>query len=242
MIACDSDNLWRKRIYPDYKAQRIALKSTDPHLEAVSEGIKELKQFFNDFTNIPAVSVETAEADDVIAVTVKAQQYVKNKIISSDKDFIQLLDKNTTLYAFTLKDKKERDRTSDDPAYDLFEKCIRGDRGDNIFSAYPRVQSKRLKKAWEDPLEMMNLMGETLPDGRIVKEAYEENKALIDLRLIPDDVEDAIIDELAEIGGDKYNNYHYMKLLRYFGDTGMIKLADSIDKYDHVFKTTYRFE
>ena len=56
---------------------------------------------------------------------------VQNRIITKDGFFKD--DKNMT----PIKDKKTKEVLSSDPEWLLFEKCIRGDTSDNIFSAYP---------------------------------------------------------------------------------------------------------
>jgi hypothetical protein len=85
-------------------------------------------------------------------------------IISSDTDFYQLLAPNVQQYngvadeLHTLEgildkkgklviDKKTKEpKCIPDPQWILFEKCMRGDPTDNIFSAYPGVRTKGSKK------------------------------------------------------------------------------------------------
>jgi 5'-3' exonuclease len=88
----------------------------------------------------------------------------------------------------------------------LFFKCMRGDSGDSIFSAYPKVREKKLSEAWEDRNEQgfnwNNLMLQTwqkpLPDGTeetiVVKEAYEFNQSLIDLTQQPQEIKELMDD------------------------------------------------
>lgn len=87
--------------------------------------------------------------------------------------------------------------------YALFLKCIRGDTGDGIFSAYPRVQEKKLKAAWEDRNDVgynwNNLMLQEWKDGEdengkpnmvVVRDKYAFNQKLIDLTMQPDDIKE----------------------------------------------------
>lgn len=86
--------------------------------------------------------------------------------------------------------------------YALFLKCIRGDKTDNIFSAYPGIREKGSKKtvgireAYEDTgkgFAWNNFMLQKWVDHnneeQRVKEHYEMNRKLIDLSQIPEDVE-----------------------------------------------------
>lgn len=85
--------------------------------------------------------------------------------------------------------------------YALFLKCVRGDKTDNIFSAYPGVREKGTKttvgirEAYEDKgkgYSWNNFMLQKWIDHnqkeQRVKEAYERNRLLIDLSQIPSDI------------------------------------------------------
>lgn len=86
----------------------------------------------------------------------------------------------------------------------LFMKCIRGDSGDGIPSAYPKVREPKIIAAWDDRIECgynwNNLMLQTWNDedelgNKIevrVLDAYKRNQSLIDLTLQPDYVKEAI--------------------------------------------------
>lgn len=228
LVACDERNLWRKEIYPEYKGQRD--KKRDPHYEEVRGIMDELKDFFNNFTKIPAISVPRNEADDVIAIASRISTQ-KNVIVSSDKDFIQLINDKTILYSPPLRAERE----TKDKEFELFEKCIRGDSGDNVFSAYPRVRTKVLEAVWGDELAMANLFETKRKiDGRKVGEVYEFNKSLIDLDMIPQDHQDTISDKIIEevSNGSKFN---YLGMLRFFGQNNLKKLAKQEQKFSKMF-------
>jgi len=231
LIACDSPNVWRKKVFPEYKAHRDELR--DIYHKDVKKVMIDVANFFNECTSIPALSVPKAEADDIIAVLCKESPN-KHVIMSSDKDFIQLIDEDTRLYAHTLQ--KERD--SEDVGFDLFMKCIRGDRGDNILSAYPRVREKALRKAWEDSGEMLNLMETVRKDGVKVADAYKENKLLIDLDMQPQEVKDEILTRINNLIPNKYN---HIKMLRYIGDHNLKTVSKDIINNRDIFKKTYIF-
>jgi len=229
LIACDSPNVWRRDIYPDYKANRK--ESRDPYYEDVKDAMIQVKDFFNEQTSIPALSVERCEADDIIAVATQESD-MRTVIISSDKDFKQLLNENVILYSPSQK----TERTCDDVGYDLFEKCIRGDNGDNVKSAYPRVRATVLHAAWEDEYKMINLLESTTKEGKKVKDGYRFNKKLIDLSLQPDYVRLNISNALKNLTINKYNG---TKVLRFIGKHDMKGIADEFLKHKEIFRKHY---
>jgi hypothetical protein len=83
-----------------------------------------------------------------------------------------------------------------DPEYELFLKCIRGDSSDNIPSAYPRIRETKIKVAYADRggLDWNNFLNSYWGKEELhsVREQYEINRSLIDLRLIPTDILDQI--------------------------------------------------
>lgn len=185
LIASDSSNVWRKDIYPDYKGNR---DHADVYYDETIEAANMMKEFFRTCTNSTVSEVPRAEADDIIAVACQDSVGVENLIISSDKDFMQLLNDHTRLYSPA----QGVWRVSDDVGYDLFLKCIRGDLNDNIRSAYPRVWEKKLRAAWENDYDMLNLMETVRKDGLKVGDEFEKNRNLIDLSLQPDYIRQAI--------------------------------------------------
>lgn len=219
LIAGDSKNVWRKDIYPEYKGHRKDLRDEYHHL--VIECISDLQDFFDNYTNIPYISVERAEADDVIAVACQTNKH-NNVIISSDKDFVQLLNERTRLYSPTLKG----ERTSENSKLDLFVKCIRGDAGDNIMSAYPRVRTKVLESAWDDVYKMSNLLETKRKDGKVVGEVFELNQTLIDLTCQPKYIRDNIYDRLVNMNSGSFD---HIKVLKFFGEHGLKEMAKNID-------------
>lgn len=214
LLAFDGRRGWRKGIYPAYKGNR----EKDLYFEEVIEVIDTLRTFFAEKTDVTTVTVDEAEADDVIRTATIMSP--KSIIISSDKDFIQLINAHTRLYASTL----DLERTSENPAYDLYVKCIRGDTGDNVMSAYPRVRETKLKAAWDDGLAMANLMETVLLDGRKVADNYEFNRKLIDLSRCPSEIQTKISNEITA-SATKTGCYSQAKVMQALGALKLNKLA-----------------
>ena len=130
--------------------------------------------FLKEKTNVTVLRHERAEADDMIARFINLHPNDEHFIISSDTDYIQLINDNVFQYngvsneLITLEgyfkdngkpviDKKTKEpKLLEDPQYVLFKKLIRGDATDNVFSAYPGAREKGSKntigimEAYED--------------------------------------------------------------------------------------------
>lgn len=137
--------------------------------------------------------------------------------------------------------------------YSLFVKCIRGDKSDNILSAYPRVMEKTtktnigLKDAFEsqkaDGFAWNNLMKKTwkdmLGEGHIVEEEYNKNRLLIDLKMLPCDLRNNAITIINEqINKPKQPNA-YKKLSLFLKKYGLQNLLDSIDSINQPYTVGY---
>lgn len=170
---------WRKDFYPPYKRNRsearAALNESEQEEERVFWETYDLfTKYLSEQTNCSVIRHPEAEADDIIARWIALHPRDKHIIVSSDTDFLQLIDNNVTQYNgitdelitlngyFDAKDrpvidkKTKQPKTLDDPNFLLFVKCMRGDATDNIFSAYPGVRLKGSKnkigitEAYED--------------------------------------------------------------------------------------------
>ena len=175
LFACDSSPYWRHGVFPDYKANRVDSALRD----CVRAAIEVFKSQHERF----CIEVDGCEADDVMCALAQ-QNEARLTFISMDGDLHQLVDQQVSIY-------HPRQRAFLKPLstvqrdFELFLKCIRGDRGDNIPSAYPYVTKKRLKRAFTEPQSMQKLMTTRIADGSIVEDNYRLNRQLIDLSQIP---------------------------------------------------------
>ena len=72
VIACDSSNVWRKQVFPNYKAGRKANRAKSEHdWEFIFDVLAKIKQEIKDFLPYKVIAVESAEADDIIATLCK---------------------------------------------------------------------------------------------------------------------------------------------------------------------------
>lgn len=103
VLCCDSKNYWRKQLFPYYKAGRKKQRDkSDLDWKLVFDTISDIRDDIAEHFPYRVIHVETAEADDIIAVLCKWSQHngltdhgmfetmQKVLIVSSDGDFKQL--------------------------------------------------------------------------------------------------------------------------------------------------------
>jgi 5'-3' exonuclease len=268
---------WRKDFYKPYKAQRAAARAAHTEKEADEEKIfweafDTFKDFIADKTNCTVLQHPQLEADDLIAGWVQAHPNDDHIIISTDTDFVQLLAPNVKQYngvsettitdkgIFDAKGKLVIDKKTQlpkavpDPEWLLFEKCMRGDTSDNVFSAYPGVRTKGsskkvgLMEAFEDRNDKgfawNNLMLQRWVDHNgeehRVLEDYERNRRLIDLSHQPDDIK-AIIKETIAISTAANKNISQVgiKLMKFCNLYDLRKIVDQAASYAEPLNARY---
>jgi 5'-3' exonuclease len=267
---------WRKDFYKPYKADREVKRQATTELEqkesaAYFDGYKDLIQFFDQHTNVTIMQHGQLEADDTIAGFIQAHPDDEHVICSSDSDFHQLLASNVTQYngvarelhtitgiydhkgKLVIDKKTMMPKTIPDPKFILFEKCMRGDPTDNIFSAYPGVRTKGSKnkvgllEAFGDRdskgYNWNNLMLQRWVDHNKVEhkvlDDYKRNCVLVDLSAQPVEIR-AIIDETIKEGAVAKNNAmigaHFLK---FCGAHNLVKLSDQAATYAAMLGAAY---
>ena len=229
VVFCLEGRSWRKDHYAPYKRNRKEL--ADAMTAAEQEENKLFWECYDDFvdfirtkTNVTVLQNSRCEADDLIARWIDKHPDQQHVIISTDKDLNQLVAPNVRQYNgiaeetmtvdgyFDKKgnpviDKKTKEhRKTESAEWTIFEKAMRGDPSDNIFSAYPGVRKKGTKskvgllEAFEDRnnkgYAWNNLMLSKWVDPEGVEhrvlDDYERNRLLVDLHAQPE----AIVQEL----------------------------------------------
>lgn len=190
---CPRAEIWRNEIYSDYKGTR----------EATNRSFTGGLVFkYTHMTIIPSIQekfkcksmrIAKAEADDVIAVCVKhirAQSPTRKIIvITSDTDYVQLIDENTEI--LTLRHQNMRKKSTGSTELDVFIKVVRGDKSDNIPSCFSRVGDKTATKMFQNR-ELLEKYFASYPHSRT---QFELNKKLIDFNNIPCDLCETIQNE-----------------------------------------------
>ena len=252
VVMCLEGRSWRKDFYTPYKANRkvtmdkrsVREQEDD---ELFFESYNDLTEFLDKRTNCSVIQQPNAEADDLIATWIQQHPDDNHIIVSTDSDFYQLLAPNVTQYNGTTDqivtlegfknaktgewviDKKTKEvKTPVVPEWVLFEKCVRGDSADNVFSAYPGARLKGTKnktgitEAYEDRHEggynFNNFMLQRWVDHEEqehrVRDDFERNKILIDLTMQPDEVKaesKAIIEEAKQQDTKQQVGVYFMK-------------------------------
>lgn len=177
------DKIWRKSILKDYKENRVIKEKdivTNVFKHFWSSTVKTLQR------KLPynIISVDTAEADDIIAVCVKhihgnINQHASILIITNDHDFVQLNNSYISiinLQNVALTSKYDKDILNNFVKY----KAIKGDASDNIPSIAKGIGKKKLSDLMQP--EALEKFFKTNKDAVV---QYELNRKLIDFDEIP---------------------------------------------------------
>jgi 5'-3' exonuclease len=200
--------------------------------------ISEFENLIAEHTTIISLAEERCEADDLIAgfcQHMKGNDDDEIIIISADSDLLQLTRYGNVKVISPANDKEQSLADyNDDPLYYLFQKCVRGDPTDNVQSAYPRVQSKRIEKAYNDPFERVQLMKERWTNENkvefLVEKIFEENQLLIDLEKQPADIR-ALIENNVKEALEKERQFSMFFILKFIGKYKLNRIKESIDQY-----------
>ena len=229
VLADDSYNVWRKDVFPHYKANRKKTRDKDT---------KDWNQIFDCITlirdelkyNFPYkyILVSKCEADDIIGTLCEKYGDTENiMIISGDKDF-QQLQRYSKVRQFSPITKKDIKLTQEQALEYLNDHIISGDTGDgvpnclsqdNVFVSGLRQRplSKKKRDTIKDPLVM---------NDSEVDRNLSRNRSLIDLSYIPSKYKEQILQEFDNVvvaprGG----------LLTYFINNRLMDLQESIGDF-----------
>ena len=277
VVFCLEGRSWRKDHYEPYKRNRQVARDalTEKQQEEDTvfwEAFDTFKDFVSDKTNCTVLQHRELEADDLIAGWVQAHPDVDHVVISTDTDFQQLIAPNCKLYNgvqdvtsthegfFDKKgnpviDKKTKEaKAAPDPQWLLFEKCMRGDTSDNVFSAYPGVRKKGTKnkvglmEAFEDKdlkgYNWNNLMLQRWVDHNgeehRVLDDYERNRILIDLTAQPKEVRDKITGTIqTSIDENKNISQVGVRLMKFCNLYDLKKISDQAQAYAEPLNARY---
>lgn len=276
VVFCLEGRSWRKDFYAPYKRNRAVKHAslTDKELELDKmfwETYEKFTTFIKEKTNVSVLRCENAEADDLIARFVYLHPDDEHYIISSDGDFVQLISKNVKQYnsitghlvtidgyyddrGREVKDKKTKEHKKlDDPGFLLFEKCMRGDTSDNVFSAYPGVRTKSTKKsvglieAYADRhnkgFNWNNLMLQRWVDHEGVEhrvlDDYNRNVTLCDLTAQPSEIKQAVDTSIRNglrMTSTPSVGLHFMK---FCGKFELTKISEQAESYARWLNNPY---
>jgi hypothetical protein len=233
VIACDSSS-WRKEIFPEYKAARKKSREKSKldwnnFFTMVNTVRDEIKENFP----YPVVTVDRAEADDIIGILVsELQEFGRHEeilIVSGDKDFLQLQQfSNVKQYSPV----QRKFLKCEDPHRYLFEHICKGDASDgvpNVLSSdktfteelrQTPLRAKRIDEWWENRHSLQNHM-----DNEVWRN-YQRNEWMINLRKTPPEIRQEVINQVGEQSG-KDNN----KILNYLVTNRCGLLVESAQEF-----------
>ena len=268
---------FRKDLYEPYKKNRIvdSLSQTQDEVDENAmfwSTYETFTTFLKEKTNCSVLRHEQAEADDLIARFIHLHPDDTHYIISTDSDYVQLINQNVLQYngvtneLITLngyfkdsgkpvidKKTKEPKLLEDTPEYLLFKKIIRGDAGDNVFTAYPRAPEKGsknrvgIREAFDDRdkqgFKWNNFMLQKWIDHNgvevCVRDAYNRNRMLIDLTAQPEDMKqkfDQRIRESVRVNTTPQVGVHFM---RFCGKHNLEKISQNVEAFSKWLNTPY---
>ena len=268
---------WRKDVYAPYKRQRTEARAAQSPREAEEDRVfwetfDNFKDFITTKTNCTVLQHPRLEADDLIAGWIQSHPNDNHIIISTDGDFAQLIAPNVKQYngvmqtttthegyfdekgKYVIDKKTNLPKPIPDPEWLLFEKCMRGDTSDNIFSAYPGVREKGtknkvgLREAFADRTSKgynwNNMMLQKWIDHEGVEhrvlDDYTRNKLLCDLTAQPEDVKQLITEAINDATtADKNISQVGIRLLKLCAEFDLIKISEQIQSYAEPLNARY---
>lgn len=277
VVFCLEGRSWRKDYYEPYKRQRSEARAAQSPREAEEdktfwETFDQFKDFIINKTNCTVLHHSRLEADDLIAGWIQAHPNDNHVIISTDGDFAQLIAPNVKQYNGVMQittthegyfddkgkpvvDKKTKEvKPAPNPEWLLFEKCMRGDTSDNIFSAYPGVREKGtknkvgLREAFADRdskgYNWNNMMLQKWVDHEGVEhrvlDDYNRNRLLCDLTNQPDDIKE-IINSVISSEEHKSKNISQVgiRLIKFCAEYDLQKINDQAQSYAEPLTARY---
>ena len=279
VVFCLEGRSWRKDFYEPYKRNRSEARSALTEAQQEEEKIfwetfDSFKDFVTDKTNCSVLHNPILEADDLIAGWIQAHPKDNHVIISTDGDFAQLIAPNVKQYNGVsntiithegyFDDKKKQPiidkktvnaKLAPNPEYMLFEKCMRGDTSDNVFSAYPGVRTKGtrnkvgLVEAFEDKhtkgYNWNNMMLQRWVDHEGVEhrvlDDYNRNVTLCDLSAQPSNIKSVIDDTVKQaIQSPKAITQVGMKLMKYCAKWDLQRVSEQAQLYAEPLNGRYK--
>jgi 5'-3' exonuclease len=277
VVFCLEGRSWRKDFYEPYKRNRQVARDKLSPTEAEEdtafwEIFDEFKNFVTEKTNCTVMRHPQLEADDLIAGWVQMHPNDTHVIISTDGDFAQLIAPNVKQYNGVsntiithegyFDDKKREpiidkktglEKPAPNPKWQIFEKCMRGDTSDNVFSAYPGVRVKGTKnkvgltEAFEDKetkgFNWNNMMLQRWTDHEGVEhrvlDDYNRNVVLCDLTAQPAEIRELITSTITEHAVPKTVDQVGMRLMKFCAKWDMQRIADQATYYAEPLNARY---
>jgi 5'-3' exonuclease len=192
---CKRENIWRNKHIDAYKSTR-----NNKNADSVGKffTITYNEELFLKGGAQKILEYPQLEADDCIALSVKhllnKHENCKIYIITSDKDYLQLVEPRVKIYNMTYKNIAEEKSSFGDPKKDLFCKIVMGDSSDNISSVFKKCGPKTALKCYNEPEYFNNKLKK-----ENAYEKYELNRLLVDFNCIPVNLQEEFIEKYGSV-------------------------------------------
>lgn len=235
VICCDDRDVWRKDIFPHYKANRKKLRETsNVDWASMFDIMGKIRIELREHLPYKILHIPRAEADDVIASM--CHEYGKTMrnvgehilIVSGDKDFAQL-QKYFNVDQYSPVQKKNI--IIDNPERFLREHIMLGDRGDGVPNFLSDddtfvTDDKRQKPVLRKKLDEWSVLDPTTFCSDAMLRNYKRNEQLINLDKIPADIQQEVITQFVTQTPSARS-----KILNYFIDYRLRNLTEHIGDF-----------
>ena len=204
---CSKSKIWRIDLYPEYKQERRDAKDSERKFALGGSFNCIYNEIVPDFLDNGAllVSAPASEGDDIIAVLARNRVADKLIVLASDRDLLQLVDKDVTMidasgklitYSLELEiPEEELDNINFTGKHYIFIKALMGDRSDGISQIHKRCGKKTAIKYFFDP----SLLREKMNQDDNITEIIKNNISIMDFDYIPPEINDAIMAEYKRV-------------------------------------------
>ena len=229
VLADDSHGVWRKDVFPPYKANRKKGRDNDTKdWGLIFDCITTIRQELKDNFPYKYLMIDRCEADDIIGVLCEKYGDTENiMIVSGDKDFQQLQRYSKVKQCSPITKKNIKLTKEQAEAY-LVDHIIGGDTGDGVPNVLSqddcfvegirqRPLSKKKREIIKDPL---------VANDDEVDRNLQRNRSLIDLTYIPNEYKKQILHEF-----DNVEVASRAGLLTYFINNRLMDLEESIGDF-----------
>lgn len=214
MVLCtDASHPWRRDFFPLYKANRKKTREADDKdWQLIFDTLHEVKMEIKENFPYRYMYVDNCEADDIIAVLTKHSKEPV-LIVSGDKDFQQLQKYD---YVRQWSPNLNKFVDCDEPDMFLKEHILKGDKSDgipNILSNDDCLDLGIRQTPLRKPVLEKYLRISIENDDKYYRN-YLRNQNLIDLDMIPEKIEDAILSEYSQTEPVKGKVFDYLRTHR----------------------------
>ena len=230
VIACDNTNYWRKQVFPYYKANRKKnQEKSELNWQSIFECMNKIRAELKEYFPYKVIDIESAEADDIIAILVKEFSDFNPQdilILSGDKDFIQLhVYDNVKQYDPV---RKKYIKHADPKRY-LQEHILKGDSGDGVPNILSDdncfVVGARQKPMTQKKIDAFSELVAPNMDPKVLRN-YMRNKQLIDLSMVPEEIANKVLESY-----NSQSSKNREKLLNYFIVNKLKHLTEHIAEF-----------